>query len=185
MTIVGKLAEEFSRHIAAGSKIPFSPSPGSASSLSSLTRELEQKRQLGTLTGQEGKILRDLEDLTERIANFNKALPPRPTGVASDDHDEVQPPLVIPKISEEEAEKIISHLNEQFEQKVLAKLPRKADNSSTGRAIGAPPAEAGGRNLQDYLVSLRDEKPKLPFIDEDSHFDLSKLHDRLRSGQKN
>ncbi len=93
-------------------------------------------------------------------------------GMETKPQQDDRPPVIIPAISPEEAEKIISHLNQQFEEKVLKKLKRPAippaEPSSSGQAVG------DGRNLQEYLTSVLRERPKLPFLDEDSHMDLSK-----------
>lgn len=194
------MQEEYDAHIASSPQTQFSPSPEADAEVASTTRNLETKRQIASLTRREQEQLRQIDELTERIARFNSAAaaksppPARHTydlagGKPRGENDESLP-AVVPRISAEEAEKIILHLDEQFEQKVLSRLP-KAKNIAPAPASSAPdkvpdftinPAGEidSGRNLQDYLASVRAEPPRLPFQDEDSHIDLSKLHDRLR-----
>lgn len=180
--VLDQIKQEFSRHIASGAKTPFNASRGTGEALGKLVRGFEQRRQLGTLTFEEAKILRNADEILENIARFNRAVRRHPaqfsgqisaphvydlqTGAITEETGEVPTTVVIPKISQAEADKIISQLNEQFQERVLKKLKRN------------PPPESSdeeGTTLQDYLASIRAEGPNLPFMDEDSHIDLSKL----------
>ena len=102
--------------------------------------------------------------------------------------DENYFPAVVPKISEREADKIISGLNEQFADKVLKKLkdhesevaaaqPWEVKDFSVPQAPGVP-----GESLSQYLTRIRAELPDHPFGDEDSSRDLSKLKAEVRGG---
>lgn len=89
--------------------------------------------------------------------------------------------VAVPKISEDQAEKIILGLNEQFADKVLKKLkdrpeavaaaePWEVSDFSIKEAPGVP-----GESLSQYLSRIRAELPEHPFADEDSSRDLSRL----------
>lgn len=100
-------------------------------------------------------------------------------------NEEQKPTVVIPKISRDEADRIIRGFNEQFEEKVLGKLQpsRRAEIMSTklpenisDYAVPAS-AEAGeGRSLDDYLSAIKAEPPDKPFSDPDSQIDLYAKH---------
>lgn len=195
------LQEEFSNHITNSSNRPFVPSKAGSAALSKLTRELEKKRQVGQLTPGESAWLRDVDSILENIARFNhQAANSAPLSFGSPTYslpqkklgqeEEHQKPLIIPRVSEEEANKIISHLNEQFEEKILKKakqpdplLDLEVRNPSDFDA-GAH-AEDAGRSLQDYLSIVREQLPETPFGDEDSSKDLSKVIANVPSRQKN
>lgn len=133
---------------------------------SKLIRSLETKRLTGNLTPGELRILKDAyrrREEVERVApNQNKTEP-----------EQGSEPVIIPYVSPEEAERIIAGLDKQFQEKVMGKIKSKQEEQ------GGLPAEAeasgGGRGLQDYLTAVKAELPRVPFQDEDSHIDLSKL----------
>ena len=151
--VIQKANDEFARHVSSGDGGEFGLSQEASASLSQLTRQLENQRQLGSLTREEKESLREIDQFWEKIAKYNERKDLRgSTGgelvynlqqsklVTPEEHK--QPP-VIPNISSQEAEKIIAGLNQQFEEKVLSKLKE--------------PAPAAGRNLQDYLQVIKSE----------------------------
>ncbi|MBI4050032.1 MAG: hypothetical protein HY398_01125 [Candidatus Doudnabacteria bacterium] len=103
---------------------------------------------------------------------------------ADEDKDGEKPAVIIPKISREEAERIIRGFNEQFEEKVLGQLAperraeilstRLPENVSDYAAPGS--ADEAGRNLAEYLSVIKAERPDRPFADADSQFDLYAKH---------
>ncbi|TSA45982.1 hypothetical protein D4R52_01400 [bacterium] len=196
-SIQGEINDQYAKHIARAGHVPFSPDAASSDSLSKLTRDLEKKRQIGALTAAEQRQLRDIDELQERITQFNQKVAggvlSGQTGAGAQvynmtDHtledesaQEAKPPLIVPKISAEEADKIVATLNQQFEDKVLSKLREQKseivqipDVPPVYSAAGSPNPVAG-RSLQDYLTVIRQDKPSVPFADEDSKFDISKL----------
>lgn len=191
--ILKQIREELARYIKSGSKSSFIPTSQASQTLSQLLRELERKRQSGSLTAAEAQKLREIDELLEDIAKFNRKnqdtapLGGHPVYNLADqklsEATEYVPPMIVPNVSGTEAQEIISELDQQFEEKVLSKLRKKAGpDSLTGPASGGPedfsiskgPAEEG-RSLQEHLANVKAEVPNLPFMDEDSHFDLSKL----------
>lgn len=91
-----------------------------------------------------------------------------------------------PKINTEQANQIILELNRQFEQKVLKKIKTNQEDKPLAEAP-QPDFQAAlsviqeGRPLSDYLETIRthDERPNRPFLDADSHKDLSQLKTQL------
>jgi len=162
--------------------------------LGALSRELERKRQVGELTNTERLWLRQIDALTERIYNFNRESyesQPNESGTVVYDMDQkirleesqsTEDPGVA-KISNEEAEKIIETLDKQFEEKVMNRIRKQNDTAKqkveTDRVsvaeVLAGGSASGGMNLQDYMTAIRAKRPTVPFADNDSHFDLSKL----------
>lgn len=190
---VNRLREEFSRHIAAGQRSKFQPSGGASEELAKLVRGLEQRRQGGALTDSEAGLIRDGDQLLQDIARYNEQIEKAPpTSEMTYDlsqsrqvADSPSEPLVIPNISAEEADRIIAGFNQQFEEKVMAKI--RKDQAAIAEppatyTFEPPPAEipvAGappqGRSLQDYLETMKEPVHTIPFADDDSSFDLSKL----------
>lgn len=95
---------------------------------------------------------------------------------------------IIPQITNEETDKIIDHFNQQFEEKVMKKVktsevaqvapPTIQEVESAVSAAALGPDRERGADLQDYLQTVRAELPNVPFADEDSKIDLSKLLDK-------
>ena len=100
--------------------------------------------------------------------------------------------VIIPQISSEEADKIIDHFNQQFEEKVMKKLKippaphvpaqtiqsiqaRQSPENSVGPVMPVTDQAKPGPDLQDYLQAIKGELPNVPFADEDSQIDLHKL----------
>lgn len=101
-------------------------------------------------------------------------------GVKNQETGEDQVPVTAPKISEGEADKIITGLNEQFADKVLKKIKDKPQVAAAEAwevkdfsIEGAP--QSPGESLSQYLSRIRAELPEHPFADEDSSRDLSRL----------
>lgn len=172
--------DEFAKHMASGSHESFQPSAAAASALTQLTGTLERARQTGSLSDSERAMLSEIDEMWEGITRFNlrKAQDKlgRPPMFGSPVYDLGQSLLreelgetsdaAFAKISEADAEKIIADLNQQFEEKILGK---------TKSASVQSPGPESGRGLQDYVQTVHDRMPSVPFADEDSHFDLSKL----------
>ncbi len=196
LPVVAKLKTEFAKHVSASPDFPFRPKADLSLKLVRTVRELETKRQLGNLTAEERLGLKAIDELYEDMAKFNQRLLQKPAGTGHavtmpvydlrqgslGSETPYQNPVIIPSISPEEADKIISNLNKQFRDKVLAKLkrpPRLDRELPVSPKSQGLPQEPGlaipGRSLEDYLAKLRAEPPSLPFLDEDSHTDLSKL----------
>lgn len=200
--VINQVKKEFEAHRHTSVFAPFTPSPEGSAALAKVVRGLESRRQLGELTTQETHWLRDIDQLLEDIANYNRVKTQKPNyaaatgayqnlvydlqGGAPKEEEALtgQAPAVIPRITSEEADQIISIINQQFEEKVLKKLKNRPVD------LPAPAAEpsdfavgdesvSGGRNLQDYLTVVRAERPVEPFADEDSNMDSSKLKTRV------
>ena len=192
--IIKELTKEYSQYIASRRVGEFRPSKEASEGLGRLSRELERKRQVGELTSTEGLWLRQIDELTERILNFNRDNPKNRAGEAGiavydmdqklkleESHDAELP--IIPRISSKEAEKIIEGLDRQFEEKVMNRVRKQREGGEQKEVRGEVPEsgvigqrdKAGGANLQDYLTAVKAERPDVPFSDSDSHFDLSKL----------
>lgn len=182
MDATQKISEEFARHVASGRTDQFQPSTEASATLSRLARGLETKRQAGELTRYESDQLREIDALWERIAKYNQQTKTGPLPPRRPREFEPPPPLIIPQISAAEADKIIAGLNRQFEEKVMKKierpLPPPLEDEAQGAAeeAKAPIGDSrSGRSLQDFLVNVRSERPAIPFADEDSNIDLSRL----------
>ena len=138
--------------------------------LTKLAKKLETKRQTSNLTDQEQAILKNIDNSRQNVVNQNlkssskiaKDLPDESTYRISTGEivhsKEGQRVGYIPNISSEQADEIISKFNEQFQEKVMSKI-HKSDPS----------------NIQNNLSAASDDRPLVPFADEDSSFDLSKL----------
>lgn len=162
MEVIKQIQTELARHLAAGQTSPFQPSLKLSTELSALAREIEQKRRQGTLTPEERKLARAIDELWENIARANANLK---------NQEETKPlPVVIPRISSDEAERIIRGINEQLQrQEQPHAAPGVGDFALRG--VAASP----GRSLAEYLSAIKAEPPAAPFSDPDSQFDLTKL----------
>lgn len=192
-----KIRSELSRHIASRTAEEFAPSPDASAALSRQLRELEFKRQSGAvLTDEEKSLLRETDQLLQDIAKHNEQLKNLPQTQESlydlnqskhvpADDAEAQPP-VIPQISDEEANRIIAGIDQQFEEKVMSRIRQQGGGSAApaprdqrNAPDPEPEAERGeqpkGRSLQEYLSVIKTPEHPVPFADEDSGFDLSKL----------
>lgn len=198
---INQLKQEYQAYLSSGSALPFQPSSATSMAISKLVRFLEIKRQTSSLTTQENHWLKSIDQIFEEIANSNRkkspsaGTPGAPVAgkkLVYDLHQgqpkeepEDQTPVVIPRISEEEADKIISTINEQFEEKVMKKLknrPPPEEPIPPAVAAESMPQTEGpqnGRSLQDYLKTMIAERPDHPFQDEDSNVDLSKIQTRV------
>ena len=177
---IANLREEFAAHTAKKNGLRFQPSLEASTNISTLTRDLETKRQLGSLSSAEKTLVAEIDTLWQDISWFNNQASAGKTAVAPDqiyslkdskfvDSAKQEPKPELHPISAEVAEEIISGLNKQFEEKVMSKLHRDGESVASG-AVGEP-----GRNLQEYLSHIHDQKPRLPFAGEESHIDLQKL----------
>lgn len=202
VTPINAARGEFSRHIASRLGGEFQLSRSASDELSKLLRSLESKRLTGkALTDEEHMLLQDGDKLFQDIARFNeqvKAQPlPGPTVYDLSQsrkvpEDPASAPVIIPRISEEEADRIIAGFNKQFEEKIMNKireshqgapesepkpLVTKAPESvEHGSASDDAQAKAQrGRSLQEYLGTIQEPQHTVPFADEDSGFELSKL----------
>lgn len=198
---IAQFRREFEHHISSGNVNPFYASSAASESFGKLARDMEAKRQLHTLTPGEEKWLAAIDDLVGKAAQFNRAVAggegaDMPESIVERVYnlkegrltapEESLDPVFVPKITADEADKIIRTINQQFREKVLSKLdqrqkfrfpPRLEEESPqehSNNATGAP----DGRNLDDYVSSIRGNLPNLPFADEDSHFDLSRMVSR-------
>lgn len=174
---IEEIKNQFARHFRQNAGSAFQADEAASAAFSRLARELEQKRQTGTLSSAETKWQAAVDDLIERIVRYNSQLA-APEDVSPKIYNlgkqqfvtepPEQPSLVQPKISETEAEHIISGFEKQFEEKVMNKI-REQKSESADSDTGS------GRSLQDYLSSIKADLPEEPFGDHDSQFDLSKL----------
>jgi len=147
---VARLREKFLKHMAEQNREAFSAPEQMSMAISVLTRDLQAKREQGTLSDSEQRVLSEIDRLWEDIEKFNnQARDPKAAFMAEHVYDLKgqisQPPepaaTVVSepvKISQAEADEIIEGLNRQFEEKVLSKLHPQ------------------GRNLQDYRSSVDD-----------------------------
>ena len=150
--------QEFQKHVAARVPAPFSPSFKTGAAVSKYARSLESKRATGELTGEEQGTLTRIDSLWERVSQYNEQLKTHKPETPPADHpvydlkssqfvaSSAEPPALaeIPKISREEADNIISDINKQFEEKVMAKLKNPPP---------ASPNPGSGTNLSDYLAA--------------------------------
>lgn len=188
--IITRIRTSFSEHGKSGKSSVFTPDHAENAGLSYLTRELENKRQLGALTDSETDQLKEVDRLLDDIGRYNlkiRQTPPKsPSGTLVYDlkkkelsmPDEKKMPSIIPKISENEADQIIQSINEQFIEKVLKDINVKVVN------VGQAPWEVkdfsaikdvpDGANLYEYMSGLKNELPDKAFSDQDSDQDLSK-----------
>lgn len=162
---VSLLREEFSKHVASQSAEPFSPPMEITSAVSILTRELETKREQGTL-GDEDLALLDLIDAVwEDIAKFNAQVRKSPPAFITEKvYDLSGGPAVepkekklepAPKISQAQADEIIAGLNQQFEEKIMSKIHK--NETAPSKISEARPTELGGdgRSIQELIHVLR------------------------------
>ncbi len=191
---ISRLKQEFTEAVKRRSDLPFRPTADVNAGIAALTKALETKRQTSTLSPQENEWLAAIDKLQEEIIKFNQ----QPGGssqiqksrdmvynlgksVVSEEVRDKLPPI-IPKISDEQASKIMADFGQQFEEKVLKKLkkPFALDGSALGPDFAtAASFPGGGRNLEDYLALLRPERPNQPFQDKDSQMDLSKIQHKI------
>lgn len=193
--IINTLREEFEQHVRNNSSGPFRLSGATSEALGQLVRSLEAKRQANNLTAEERQWLKEIDQIIENTANHHREMSER-RGLYAFAHDassvydlkrgriQEEPENgkdgAILKISEEEADRIISSLNKQFEEKVLKKFQERVSLNTSAESktvdFDSSPADVPqGRNLQEHLSAIRAERPDFPFQDEDSHIDLSKL----------
>lgn len=194
--ILDQLKQELDAFKSSGAAGAFRVSAQTADALGKLVRGLEEKRQVGELTEAEANVLRSIDAAKEKIAQYNRVRAGRResgyslgvgakplydlrTGKLSEEPEDHLPAFV-PKISQDQADQIISDINEQFESKVLKKIRRYPDlekpaDPSLADFRANPNHDQQGRNLQDYLTAVRAERPNVPFLDEDSHADLSRI----------
>ena len=196
--VLSELQKEFQAHQQSGALTTFQPSPKLSQAFGKLVRTLESRRQLGELTTQEESWLAAVDQLLGRIGTYNlgrrtsssaktPALEKRGTLVydfqskqLAEEPEEAPPNLSVPKISSSEAERIISLLDQQFEEKVMKKIRERhpLENAALPEQLEFGPPEqasAAGQSLDEYLTKVRADRPNLPFLDEDSYKDLSKL----------
>src|SRR3989338_175602 len=167
---ITKLREEFTAHTASKNGLRFQSSLVASTGISTMTRDLETKRQLENLTVEEKAALSEIDALWQKISRFNNQMASAKTAPARDQIYSIKDSKFVPEpqlpkaephpmITTEFAEEIISGLNKQFEDKIM---PERAGVES-------------GRNLQEYLSHIQSQKPRLPFANEESHIDLDKL----------
>ena len=175
---IAKLLSEFTRHQTLAPGTRFQPSLEASTAVSNVTRDLDIKRQLDDLTAAEEAAFEEIAALWEGIARFNNRVPIR-AAPASGENEQIyslrdskfveqkpEPRPEIPVITYELADQIITGLNKQFEKNIM---------SNRNFIESAAVASEQGRNLQDYLSHIQTQAPRLPFADEESHIDLSKL----------
>lgn len=163
MTAIDLIKEEFAKHVSANTRaVQFFPSEAAAADMGRLIRSLEQKRQLGQLTDQEQELLRSRDRLMENINYYNRQAlagtantqTGQPnvyqlrTGKLGAEENE-QRKFEMPRISQAEADKIISVINQQFEEKVLRNLRDRRGSEKAGALSIKPPI------LQDYLGKIK------------------------------
>lgn len=71
---IQQVHDELTRHIAGGTGGPFRPSSDASAALAKLSRDLELKRQLGSLTQSESSQLKNSDTMMEKIGQFNKEI---------------------------------------------------------------------------------------------------------------
>jgi len=178
---ISQVEKEFSEHVKNNKGKAFSLSEKASVIFSKFIRELEHKRQQNSVTWQEKKWLREADDVIERIGKYNQSLNNLQSGIRDEmiyhlkskkisAEAEPEYPASVPKISSDEADKIIAQIDEQFREKVLKKIEPHKDFTIS------EPGQVAGRNLKDYLENLKEQYPNQPFIDSDSHYDLSKIN---------
>ena len=188
-SVISEVEKELAEHVKNNRGKAFSLSQNASVLFSKFIRELEHKRQQDSVTWQEKNWLKEADDIIERIGKYNQSLNNLGLGI----HDEMLYDLKnqklstqtepkysasVPKISSDEADKIIAQIDEQFREKVLKKIKsHPADSKENNHPdFTITEAEQGnGRNLNDYLESLKEQYPNQPFLDRDSHYDLSKI----------
>lgn len=195
---VSIIRKKFEAHVASAKPEIFTPSNEDERNLSEFRRVLDSKRQIGRLTDGEIFFLSTIDALLFDIADFNTKVrkssasqAPKGENVYDLGKSALQSPepavdtVVIPKISNSEADQIIAGLDQQFADKVLKKLKDRVE-------VDAKPAwevkdfkveadvHGEGKNLYDYLAKVRTQLPETPFADEDSQKDLSKMAQPLR-----
>ena len=198
---IAQFRKEFEHHTSSGNVSPFYASNAVSESFGKFSRDLEAKRQLHTLTASEKKWLAAIDDLVGKSAQFNRAMAGGEGAVIPESAvervynlkegrltapEESADPVFAPKISGDEADRIIQAINRQFREKVLSKIDRRQKFRFPPRLERQSPQEHStnmtgapdGRNLEDYISSIRGNLPNLPFADEDSHFDLSRMVSR-------
>jgi len=175
------MKQEFAAHVASDRREGFQPKKSTNERFVKFVNLLETKRQTSVLTEPEVSWLNDIDILRENIASFNKGVFSVPADAAVSRGPQFGPSA---EISEEEANKIIRDFEMQFENKVLKKLkvqgPSKATTKSLPDFSVPVPAEPKGQDLDGYLSSLQVAEPSIPFLDEDSHMDLSKIKHRKK-----
>ena len=68
VNIVGTIKQQLADHMGKMSNVPFSPASEESAALGRLTRELEIKRQTGTLTDAEKTTLEQIDKLLSEIS---------------------------------------------------------------------------------------------------------------------
>lgn len=110
--------------------------------------------------------------------------------IASREGNDAPEPLIIPQISDAEADKIITGFNQQFEEKILNKLksppieinePVSIANVIPDQPTLGPRQDSEGVDLQNYLSTIKADRPNVPFADEDSSMDLARLVARKKN----
>lgn len=199
-----QIRQKFATHVASEKGERFELAPEDSRQLSELMRELGSRGQLGELTESESLALKEGDAFAGEIAKFNafiknggenpnthmveKIYNPEKGELAA--AAELTPPAPVPKISQAQADRIITDLNEQFVDKVLKKLRARAEVSAANPwevgdfAVPAAP-QSPGESLSNYLSRIRSELPDRPFGDADSTKDLSLLRQNHGVRQKN
>lgn len=139
-----------------------------------LTRDLEERRQLGQLTENELNILHQLDAFQQQVSSDEGQ--PAGNQFLNPEEDEEADLLAAPSayVTEYQADKIIEGFEQQFKDKVLnrVKHPRKVKNLTH---VSRPSGASAGRGLQEYMMALRHERLADAFSDPDSSVDLAKF----------
>ena len=155
---IAKLRQEFLRHVTGGARSPFTPTAQSSMTVSVLTRDLEEKREQGTIDDdgehkldEIGKLWTEIEKYNDDVRDMKPQFMTERTyqlgSQLTEDADEVvQEVMSQSKITSSDADIIIRALNEQFQEKVMSKLENKP---------GAMQPVAEGRSLQEYLTDMK------------------------------
>ena len=130
--VISQIKDIFATHVEQNPGKVFKLAAANQRDLSRLSRELEKKRQIGSLTDQEQNQLRVADQLLENITKFNDSIEkkvatapgPKYTetrvyNLAKSDlqgEEEIVPNFEVPKITQSEADKIISDIDKQFEE---------------------------------------------------------------------
>ena len=129
------LKQEFAAYKKSGTAAQFKPSTMLHMEISRITRNLEMRRETGSITDAELGILKSIDYLWSEIGSFNARVEVESPATGHDAYNfknsefvksESMSTPITPIVTDEIAQKIISDFEKQFQEKIINKLKPRA-----------------------------------------------------------